>query len=108
MHAHRQITHLHTFPHIRTKRPWTRRPRHHTSALRAQAQPARPGMFDTPSDVESLGTGERLGCVRTQRPGDRSHFCVCCSLPILVYGRLYPCLHAFCLTCATDMTGCFM
>ncbi|KAG1668311.1 hypothetical protein FOA52_011208 [Chlamydomonas sp. UWO 241] len=53
-------------------------------------------------------TSDGVGHVVPRVTGDKSHFCICCSFPILVYGRLYPCLHAFCLACATDMSGCFM
>lgn len=49
-----------------------------------------------------------IGHVQRRLPGDRSHFCVSCSFPIAVYGRLYPCLHAFCLACASDMEECFL
>ena len=40
--------------------------------------------------------------------GRRIHFCCACSMPAAIFGRLYPCLHAFCLTCASDMEGCFV
>ncbi|CAH3187634.1 unnamed protein product [Porites lobata] len=33
------------------------------------------------------------------------HLCEKCSLPILVYGRLSPCKHSFCLTCAEKGNG---
>ena len=38
----------------------------------------------------------------------KTHFCVTCRAPIAVYGRLVPCRHAYCLSCATDMAQCFM
>jgi hypothetical protein len=41
-------------------------------------------------------------------PGNRVHFCVACLSPIAVYGRLVPCMHTYCLACATDMPVCFM
>ena len=51
---------------------------------------------------------QQLGYVHYRRPGKKVHFCVSCSFPIATYGRLYPCLHAYCLSCATDMEKCFM
>ncbi|KAM7428619.1 E3 ubiquitin-protein ligase Hakai [Porites harrisoni] len=33
------------------------------------------------------------------------HLCEKCSLPILVYGRLSPCKHSFCLTCTEKGNG---
>ncbi|XP_032242071.2 E3 ubiquitin-protein ligase Hakai isoform X2 [Nematostella vectensis] len=33
------------------------------------------------------------------------HLCEKCSLPILVYGRLSPCKHSFCLSCAEKGAG---
>ena len=41
-------------------------------------------------------------------PGRRLHFCVACESPIAVYGRLQPCLHAFCQQCAAGMATCFV
>ena len=41
-------------------------------------------------------------------PGQRAHCCSCCECPIVIYGRLTPCLHAFCLQCASGMEACFM
>ncbi|KAF8056235.1 CS2 [Scenedesmus sp. PABB004] len=48
------------------------------------------------------------GVLHVRRPGDKTHFCICCQVPIAVYGRLVPCKHAFCLTCASDMPACFI
>jgi hypothetical protein len=50
----------------------------------------------------------QAGILHQRRTGDKTHFCICCQTPIAIYGRLLPCLHAFCLTCATDMPKCFM
>jgi hypothetical protein len=50
----------------------------------------------------------QAGFLHQRRTGDKVHFCICCQAPIAIYGRLLPCLHAFCLTCATDMPKCFM
>lgn len=41
-------------------------------------------------------------------PGRKLHFCVACECPIAVYGRLRPCLHAFCQQCAAGMASCFV
>jgi hypothetical protein len=38
----------------------------------------------------------------------KTHFCVTCRAPIAAYGRLLPCMHTYCLCCATDMARCFM
>ncbi len=49
-----------------------------------------------------------FGAVVERKPGSKTHFCITCAFPVAVFGRLYPCLHAYCLTCATDMQTCFM
>lgn len=49
-----------------------------------------------------------VGFLHNGKPGDRVHFCVTCQLPIAVYGRLMPCMHAFCLACAAEMPKCFI
>ena len=56
------------------------------------------------------GTGsvQNIGYVQARKPGDKTHFCVGCSFPIAIYGRLHPCFHTFCLACATDMDSCFV
>ncbi|GMH38290.1 hypothetical protein BSKO_06174 [Bryopsis sp. KO-2023] len=51
---------------------------------------------------------ESVGRLHKGVPGDRVHFCSSCVFPIAVYGRLSPCLHTFCLTCAADMEKCFI
>lgn len=33
------------------------------------------------------------------------HICEICTLPILIYGRLSPCKHVFCLSCAEESNG---
>ncbi len=38
--------------------------------------------------------------------GSRVHMCIQCDFPVAVYGRIWPCLHAFCLCCASDMAKC--
>jgi hypothetical protein len=36
--------------------------------------------------------------------------CLCqhssCDYPVIDYGRLWPCLHAFCMGCVSDMDSC--
>lgn len=49
-----------------------------------------------------------LGRLVARGAGSRVHFCFTCHAPIAVYGRLMPCMHTFCLACATDMAKCFM
>lgn len=49
-----------------------------------------------------------IGSLHQRKPGDRTHFCISCSFPVAVFGRIYPCLHAYCLACASDMSSCFM
>lgn len=54
-------------------------------------------------------SGGALGYLVEKGPNSRrTHFCCACSMPAATFGRLYPCLHAFCLTCASDMDGCFV
>jgi hypothetical protein len=57
---------------------------------------------------ESVPGPTTLGTLVDRRPGQRTHFCITCACPVAVYGRLYPCLHAYCLACASDMAACFM
>jgi hypothetical protein len=38
----------------------------------------------------------------------KSKACVCCDVPVALYGRLLPCAHAFCLVCSSSMTTCYM
>jgi hypothetical protein len=38
--------------------------------------------------------------------GSKVHMCIQCDFPVAVYGRIWPCLHAFCLCCASDMAKC--
>lgn len=40
--------------------------------------------------------------------GKRTHICIACDFPIAVYGRCAPCLHAYCLACAAEMSKCLM
>lgn len=43
--------------------------------------------------------------VRRTSPGRAPHSCAVCGFPIAVYGRLLPCTHALCLTCAEEASG---
>ncbi|GLJ12572.1 hypothetical protein SUGI_0193670 [Cryptomeria japonica] len=57
------------------------------------------------SNVKLLKT---VGRKRRRRPGDKIHICLCCDFPIAIYGRLSPCEHAFCLTCARSEPSCYL
>ena len=48
----------------------------------------------------------KQGDVVKPAAGFRTHICISCESPILVYGRLIPCLHAFCQHCAAKMSVC--
>jgi hypothetical protein len=56
------------------------------------------------ASLASLEAMPQLGYVQSRS----THFCISCSFPIATYGRLYPCLHTYCLVCATDMERCNM
>lgn len=49
-----------------------------------------------------------LGRKARRRLGDKVHFCVRCDFPIAIYGRLDPCEHIFCLTCARKDSACYL
>lgn len=49
-----------------------------------------------------------VGRRSSRQIGARVHFCVRCNLPIAIYGRLSPCEHAFCLTCARSDFSCYL
>lgn len=49
-----------------------------------------------------------LGRKARRRLGDKVHFCVRCDFPIAIYGRLDPCEHIFCLTCARRDSTCYL
>ncbi|CAM6007348.1 unnamed protein product [Sphagnum balticum] len=49
-----------------------------------------------------------VGVKARRRPGDKVHICVRCNFPIAVYGRLDPCEHVYCLTCAKLDSTCFL
>ncbi|XP_010935616.1 E3 ubiquitin-protein ligase HAKAI homolog [Elaeis guineensis] len=54
------------------------------------------------TSVRSVGRRSR------RHLGERVHFCVRCDFPIAIYGRLIPCEHAFCLTCARSDASCYL
>nr|CAD1830728.1 unnamed protein product [Ananas comosus var. bracteatus] len=54
------------------------------------------------TSVRSVGRRHR------RQAGEKVHFCVRCDLPIAIYGRLTPCEHAFCLTCARSEASCYL
>ncbi|URD72680.1 WD domain, G-beta repeat [Musa troglodytarum] len=62
--------------------------------------------------AKSLGAVTSSAAVRTvgrrsrRNLGERVHFCLRCDFPIAMYGRLVPCEHAFCLTCARSDASC--
>jgi hypothetical protein len=49
-----------------------------------------------------------FGSLVQRAPGNKVHLCISCNFPVAVFGRLYPCLHAYCLACASDMATCFL
>lgn len=57
-------------------------------------------------ESEDLRSTQQLGVLHNRQPGSRVHICLPCGNPINVYGKLYPCLHTFCLVCSTDMDCC--
>lgn len=61
----------------------------------------------TTSKIEVSGV-DIAGYKVVRRTGEKVHFCVICNFPIAVYGKLEPCLHAFCLTCAKAEKKCFL
>lgn len=49
-----------------------------------------------------------VGRHANRKPGNKVHFCIRCDFPIAVYGRLDPCQHVFCLSCAKKRPECFL
>lgn len=68
-----------------------------TSASTAIVPVAAPINLQEPKSVELLGHKS------ARRVGDKIHICTNCNFPISVYGRLLPCQHSFCFTCANDV-----
>ena len=71
-----------------------------------RARPDRPCAVWGPNWVQE--GGQIQGQLDPRARGRRTHLCVCCGFPIAVYGRCAPCLHVYCLTCASDMAVCLM
>jgi hypothetical protein len=61
-----------------------------------------------PAQQQQEQQQQQAGRLVQRAAGNRTHFCVVCLTPIAVYGRLLPCMHTFCLACATDMPQCRM
>jgi hypothetical protein len=77
--------------------------------MAAQQQPLSSqtsGRSNARSDVQVAL--DQLSYIHPRKPGSKVHFCSSCVFPIAQYGRLLPCMHAFCLSCATDMVTCYM
>ena len=51
---------------------------------------------------------QQPGTLAARATGQRTHFCIACTTPIAVYGRLIKCQHVCCLACATEMVQCYM
>eukprot|EP01018_Ginkgo_biloba_P008095 Gb_24756 [translate_table: standard] len=64
--------------------------------------------------AKGLGTVSNVKVVKTvgrkarRKIGDKVHFCLVCDFPIAIYGRLSPCEHAFCLSCARSEPSCYL
>ncbi len=54
-------------------------------------------VFMKVSDVPGAGLRVQEGKV---------HFCILCEYPVAVYGRVWPCLHSYCLSCASSLPSC--
>lgn len=49
---------------------------------------------------------QQFGRIQSRKAASRIHFCISCNFPVEVYGRTLPCLHTYCLTCASDLDKC--
>ncbi|GLJ17876.1 hypothetical protein SUGI_0312700 [Cryptomeria japonica] len=58
--------------------------------------------------VATANAVKLVGRRSRRQVGAKVHFCVRCNLPIAIYGRLSPCEHAFCLTCARSDSSCYL
>ena len=67
-----------------------------------------PRTIDTPTPQASPPTKDRAVGVHGRGAGQRTHCCVGCEAPISFYGRCAPCLHVYCLACASEMAQCYM
>lgn len=72
------------------------------------AKPAPPSAPSGPVPLPAAGVTQEIdgldiiGRKSARKFGNKVHFCVSCNFPIATYGRLIPCLHAFCATCANE------
>eukprot|EP00795_Rhopilema_esculentum_P002396 gene2396-18040_t len=57
------------------------------------------------SDKEELDWSQKILAIGEKVQDPMIHMCESCTLPVLVYGRLSPCKHVFCLTCAEKFKG---
>ncbi|KAL3161114.1 hypothetical protein ABBQ38_009491 [Trebouxia sp. C0009 RCD-2024] len=48
----------------------------------------------------------QIGQLHNRATGSKTHFCISCNFPVAVYGRTWPCLHTYCLSCASDLDKC--
>jgi hypothetical protein len=60
------------------------------------------------AEQQQLDEAEPPGRLGPRTPGARVHICIACDAPVAVYGHLLPCMHTYCLACATDMPACFV
>jgi hypothetical protein len=58
--------------------------------------------------AEPVAQLRKQGVKSSAPPGFRVRICTSCECPILVYGRLKPCLHVFCQQCAASMSACLV
>ena len=59
-----------------------------------------------PAPMLQLDWDHPVSLIGEKVPSPRIHICEICDKPILIYGRMLPCKHVFCLTCARDETCC--
>ena len=55
--------------------------------------------------LDSIGV-DLVGEVVPLRDHAGPHFCLRCTMPIAIYGRLSPCNHLYCHTCAKTVKTC--
>lgn len=85
------------------------------TALQACAAPPRtdplallPSLAKQQQPLRQQERGRVMGQLAPSARGRRVHVCAACDVPIAVYGRCAPCLHAYCLACAAGMSECLM
>lgn len=81
----------------------------HSAQQQQQQHSARPPDAGVPPGLApNASQPGLLGQLVTPPPGKRAHLCIACHHPITVYGRVTPCLHVFCMSCASSMGACLM